>query len=87
LSRASLSLSRAQDGKYALARSAFELEHVKEFIERIRKGGESVLAINGELASIAANTPWNGKDAVVEDVEEFSLDDLEDDEEEAKEEL
>ncbi|KAG1665201.1 hypothetical protein FOA52_002602 [Chlamydomonas sp. UWO 241] len=77
---------KPKDGKFAVARTAFELKHVEEFIERIRKGGEQVLSMNGELAPIKANTPWDGKDAVVQDVEEFSLDDLEDDDE-PKEEL
>lgn len=62
--------------------------HPTQFIERIRKGGESVFGLRGDLATIASKAPWDGKDAVVEEVEEFDLDELfGDDEDEAKTEL
>lgn len=67
---------KPSNNKFSVAKSAFELAHVQEFIERIRRGGESVLSLNGELSSIKATTPWDGKDAAVEEVEEFSLEDL-----------
>ena len=71
--------------KYSVARSAFELGHVSDFIDRIRKGGEQVLSVQGSVPGIVSNPPWDGKDAAVELEDEFSLDDL--DEEDAKAEL
>mmetsp|Transcript_11091 Transcript_11091/g.23921 ORF Transcript_11091/g.23921 Transcript_11091/m.23921 type:complete len:457 (+) Transcript_11091:59-1429(+) len=67
---------KPKDKKYSVSKSAFELKHVVEFVESIRKGGEAVLSISGELASIKAVAPWDGKDGKVEAVDEFSLDDL-----------
>ena len=49
---------KPKDSKYASPKGAFELAHLEEFIERLRKGGESVSAMQGTLASIASTAPW-----------------------------
>ena len=63
-------------------REAFEFEHITNWVERIRRSaGESVVAIRGEVASVSLQAPWDGKDAKVEVEDEFSLDDIMNDEE------
>lgn len=67
---------KPKDKKFSVSKSAFELKHVVDFIEAIRKGGESVVSMHGSLAELKPIAPWDGKDAKVEEVEEFSLDDI-----------
>ncbi|KAL6763389.1 thioredoxin-like protein [Haematococcus lacustris] len=64
------------DAKYSLARGAFELNHLVDFVEGIRKGREAVLAVKGSLADLRSTPAWDGKDAAVQVEDEFSLDDL-----------
>jgi hypothetical protein len=45
-------------------------------VERIRRGGEAVVAISGDVAKVRSQQPWDGKDAQVEAEDEFSLDDI-----------
>uniref|UniRef100_A0A7S0R2Q6 protein disulfide-isomerase n=1 Tax=Chlamydomonas leiostraca TaxID=1034604 RepID=A0A7S0R2Q6_9CHLO len=67
---------KPKDHKYSVSKAAFESAHVVEFVESIRKGGEPVLAIQGSPAKVATHAPWDGKDAAVQLEDEFSLDDL-----------
>jgi len=50
-----------------------ELGALKEFVGGLRTAGQ---AINGELAAVPTTRAWDGKDAVVEDEEEFDLSDI-----------
>eukprot|EP00877_Chromochloris_zofingiensis_P007928 jgi/Chrzof1/3389/Cz12g23180.t1_PDI4 len=66
---------RPDDGKFSTMRSAFEHEHVLEFVKNIR--WEPVNKILGDqLAEVATTQPWDGKDAEVELEDEFDLDDI-----------
>ena len=59
------------------AYSAFEKEHVISFVESIRKGLERVQTLQGgKLGAVETIQPWDGLDGKVEEVEEFSLDDI-----------
>jgi protein disulfide-isomerase A6 len=63
--------------KYATLKSGFAVPSLKEFIEGLRAGHERSIGIsNGALGAVETTTPWDGKDAVVEEEEEFSLDDI-----------
>lgn len=70
------------NGAFSTSRSAFELSHVKGFVESLRKGGEGVSPLAGQLAPLRIRTPWDGKDAAVQIEDEFSLDDIMADEDE-----
>jgi protein disulfide-isomerase A6 len=72
---------KPKDGKFAIPKGAFDQTQIQEFIERLRKGGESVASIQGSLAPITTVQPWDGNDAKIEEVDEFSLEDLDDDSE------
>ncbi len=63
-------------GKFSVMRSAFEPAHVKEFLERLRRGYESAAPLVGTLAEVASTEPWDGEDAAEEAADEFSLDDI-----------
>ncbi|KXZ53899.1 hypothetical protein GPECTOR_6g817 [Gonium pectorale] len=64
------------DKKYTVFKSAYELKHVKDWMESMRMGGTGAVALQGSLASIQSTDPWDGQDAKQEAVDEFSLDDL-----------
>ncbi len=67
---------KPKDKKFSIARSAFELAHLSDFVESLRKGRETVSAVQGEVAAIQSIQAWDGKDAAVKVEDEFSLDDL-----------
>ncbi|EFJ45579.1 hypothetical protein VOLCADRAFT_105867 [Volvox carteri f. nagariensis] len=64
------------DKKYTVCKSAFELNHVKDWIEAMRMGGTGALPLQGSLASIKSITPWDGQDAKEEAADEFDLSDI-----------
>ncbi|GFR51819.1 hypothetical protein Agub_g14281 [Astrephomene gubernaculifera] len=66
------------DKKYTICKTAFELSHLKDWMESMRMGGASAVALQGSLASISSTDPWDGQDAQEEAADEFSLDDLKD---------
>ncbi|PNW80746.1 hypothetical protein CHLRE_07g328150v5 [Chlamydomonas reinhardtii] len=62
--------------KYTVCKSAFELSHVKDWMETMRMGGTGAVPLHGSLATPSRLTPWDGQDAQEEAVDEFSLDDI-----------
>ncbi|KAG2442054.1 hypothetical protein HYH02_009845 [Chlamydomonas schloesseri] len=64
------------DKKYTVCKSAFELAHVKDWMEAMRMGGTGAVPLHGSLATPAKLAPWDGQDAKEEAVDEFSLDDI-----------
>ena len=49
---------KPKDHKFATAKGAFDLKQIGDFIEKLRKGGESVSSMQGSLASIVTIPPW-----------------------------
>ncbi|CAO2814215.1 unnamed protein product [Amaranthus hypochondriacus] len=73
----------AKKGAYAPLKSAFELDHIVEFVKEAGRGGKGNLPM--------ANTPkiekieaWDGKDGEIIEEDEFSLDELMNDDSETK---
>lgn len=66
--------------KFAVAKAAFEFAAIKEWIDGMRLAGAKFSAVQGQLAEVTDVTPWDGQDAKEEAVDEFSLDDLMNDE-------
>ncbi|KAI7837719.1 hypothetical protein COHA_008441 [Chlorella ohadii] len=62
--------------KYATSKSAFEDKHVKQFLESVRLGFESVSDVSGTLAKIENRAPWDGGEGTVDAADEFDLADL-----------
>ncbi|KAJ8749297.1 hypothetical protein K2173_018779 [Erythroxylum novogranatense] len=62
-------------GAYAPLKSAFELEHVIEFVKEAGRGGKGNLPLNGS-PQIVNTEPWDGKDGVIIEEDEFSLEEL-----------
>lgn len=64
--------------KFASLKGGFEKEHVKEFMDNVRRGQEPVVPISGGIkdAKIATINAWDGKDGQEIIEEEFSLEDL-----------
>lgn len=64
--------------KYASLKSGFEKEHVKEFMDNVRRGQEPVLTTNRGVSetSVVTISPWDGQDGQEVIEEEFSLEDL-----------
>ncbi|CAN1124274.1 Protein disulfide-isomerase like 2-2 [Linum perenne] len=75
-------------GVFAPLKSAYELEHIREFVKEAGRGGKGNLPLEGTL-DIVKTEPWDGKDGQIIDEDEFSLDELmrDDDQTEAKDEL
>lgn len=71
---------------YAPLKSAFELDHVVEFVKEAGRGGKGNLPMEGN-PEIVKTEPWDGKDGEVIEEEEFSLDELMADDDNAKDEL
>jgi hypothetical protein len=69
---------KPRDGKFSTFTSAFEEQHLAEFVESIRMGFARVQGVQGELGPIHSTQPWDGQDAAVQMEEEVSLDDLKD---------
>ncbi|PSC76647.1 disulfide isomerase [Micractinium conductrix] len=62
--------------KYANLKSAFEDSHVKQFLESVRLGFESVADVSGTLAPVQSRDPWDGGEGSAEMEDEFDLADL-----------
>ncbi|XP_030544343.1 protein disulfide isomerase-like 2-3 [Rhodamnia argentea] len=65
----------AKKGAYAPLRSAFELNHIVEFVREAGLGGKGNLPFEGTPV-IAKTEPWDGKDGEIFEEDEFSLDEL-----------
>ncbi|KAL5581771.1 hypothetical protein UlMin_014213 [Ulmus minor] len=62
-------------GVYAPLKSAFELEHITEFVREAGRGGKGNLPLGGS-PTIAKTEPWDGKDGEIIEEDEFSLEEL-----------
>ncbi|XVF21057.1 hypothetical protein REPUB_Repub12eG0057600 [Reevesia pubescens] len=62
-------------GAYAPLKSAFELEHIIEFVKEAGRGGKGNLPLEG-TPEIAKTEPWDGKDGEIIEEDEFSLEEL-----------
>ncbi|KAH9793476.1 protein disulfide isomerase-like 2-3 [Citrus sinensis] len=62
-------------GVYTPLKSAFELEHIVEFVKEAGRGGKGNLPLDG-TPSIVKTEPWDGKDGQIIEEDEFSLDEL-----------
>ncbi|XP_061962314.1 protein disulfide isomerase-like 2-3 [Populus nigra] len=62
-------------GAYAPLKSAFELEHIIEFVKEAGRGGKGNLPLNGN-PEIVKTEPWDGKDGEIIEEDEFSLEEL-----------
>ncbi|GAY55167.1 hypothetical protein CUMW_162320 [Citrus unshiu] len=62
-------------GVYTPLKSAFELEHIVEFVKESGRGGKGNLPLDG-TPSIVKTEPWDGKDGQIIEEDEFSLDEL-----------
>ncbi|XWS36739.1 hypothetical protein CRYUN_Cryun20dG0111600 [Craigia yunnanensis] len=62
-------------GAYAPLKSAFELEHIIEFVKEAGRGGKGNLSFEG-TPEIAKTEPWDGKDGEIIEEDEFSLEEL-----------
>ncbi|XP_054819499.1 protein disulfide isomerase-like 2-3 [Prosopis cineraria] len=60
---------------YAPLKSAFELEHIVEFVREAGRGGKGNLPLGGSPA-IVKTEPWDGKDGEIIEEDEFSLEEL-----------
>lgn len=71
---------------YAPLRSAFELEHLVDFVKDAGRGGKGNLPLES-VPVIEETEPWDGKDGEILEEDEFSLDELMGNEDDKKEEL
>ena len=64
--------------KFASLKGGFEKDHVKEFMDNVRRGQEPVVPIKGGIgdARVVTINAWDGKDGEEIIEEEFSLEDL-----------
>lgn len=62
-------------GAYAPLKSAFELDHIVEFVKEAGRGGKGNLPMDG-TPKIEEIEPWDGKDGEVIEEDEFSLEEL-----------
>ncbi|KAK9133181.1 hypothetical protein Scep_012709 [Stephania cephalantha] len=62
-------------GAYAPLKSAFELEHIIEFVKEAGRGGKGNLPLESAPA-IVQTEPWDGKDGQILEDDEFSLEEL-----------
>ncbi|OMP07536.1 Thioredoxin [Corchorus olitorius] len=62
-------------GAYAPLKSAFELEHLIEFVKEAGRGGKGNLPLEG-TPEIVKIEPWDGKDGEIIEEDEFSLEEL-----------
>ncbi|KAJ6830260.1 protein disulfide isomerase 8 precursor [Iris pallida] len=69
-------------GVYAPLRSAFQFDQVSEFVKEAGRGGKGNLPL-GNAPLIVPTEPWDGKDGDIVEEDEFSLEDLMGDEDEA----
>lgn len=76
----------AKKGAYAPLKSAFELDHIVEFVKEAGRGGKGNLPLEGTPV-IASTEPWDGKDGQILEEDEFSLEELMGNDAESKDEL
>jgi len=62
-------------GVYAPLRSAFELEHLVDFVKDAGRGGKGNLPLVS-VPVLEKTEPWDGKDGEILEEDEFSLDEL-----------
>ncbi|CAN0914309.1 Protein disulfide-isomerase like 2-2 [Linum grandiflorum] len=62
-------------GVFAPLKSAYELEHIREFVKEAGRGGKGNLPLEG-AAEIVKTEPWDGKDGQIMEEDEFSLEEL-----------
>ncbi|XP_044465301.1 protein disulfide isomerase-like 2-3 [Mangifera indica] len=62
-------------GVYTPLKSAYELEHIIEFVKEAGLGGKGILPLDGTPV-IAETEPWDGKDGEIIEEDEFSLEEL-----------
>eukprot|EP01018_Ginkgo_biloba_P003409 Gb_35388 [translate_table: standard] len=62
-------------GVYAPLRSAFEMEHVVEFVKDAGRGGKGNLPLQS-VPVLEKIEPWDGKDGEILEEDEFTLDEL-----------
>ncbi|PSS05954.1 Protein disulfide isomerase-like [Actinidia chinensis var. chinensis] len=73
-------------GAYAPLRSAFERDHIIEFVKEAGRGGKGNLPLES-IPMIIKTEPWNGKDGEIIEEDEFSLEELMGEESISKDEL
>ncbi|KAL9270957.1 disulfide-isomerase like 2-2-like protein [Drosera capensis] len=73
-------------GAYAPLKSAFELEHVVEFVKQAGLGGKGNLPLEGTPV-LQTTERWDGKDGEVIEEDEFSLEELMGEDTSSKDEL
>jgi hypothetical protein len=62
--------------RFVAHKGALDNTQMSEWIDGIRTGNRGGSPFLGELAKAATIKPWDGKDGKIEEVEEFSLDDI-----------
>ncbi|KAH9311853.1 hypothetical protein KI387_026888 [Taxus chinensis] len=62
-------------GVYTPLRSAFEFEHIVEFVKDAGRGGKGNLPLES-IPVLEKTEPWDGKDGEILEEDEFSLDEL-----------
>ncbi|KAI4319879.1 hypothetical protein MLD38_033425 [Melastoma candidum] len=65
----------AKKGAYAPLRSAYELDHIVEFVREAGLGGKGNLPFEGTPV-VSTIEPWDGKDGEILEEDEFSLEEL-----------
>ncbi|XP_042482725.1 protein disulfide isomerase-like 2-3 [Macadamia integrifolia] len=71
---------------YAPLRSAFELDHITEFVREAGYGGKGTLPLE-DSPMVVKTEPWDGKDGEILEEDEFSLEELMGDDNVSKDEL
>lgn len=62
--------------RFVAHKGALEVPQITELLDGIRSGRRGGEPLFGELAQAATISAWDGKDVKMEEVEEFSLDDI-----------
>lgn len=73
-------------GVYAPLKSAYELDHIVEFVKEAGRGGKGNLPLDG-APTIVKTELWDGKDGQIIEEDEFSLEELMGEETASKDEL
>ncbi|XP_047334973.1 protein disulfide-isomerase like 2-2-like [Impatiens glandulifera] len=67
--------ANVKKGVYASLRSAFERDHIIEFVKEAEKGGKGNLPLGSSIV-IVKTEAWDGKDGNIVNGDEFSLEEL-----------
>lgn len=62
--------------RYVPYKGALDQTQLQQFIDGIRSGAARGMPLMGDLAQPAKVAAWDGQDGKIEEVEEFSLDDI-----------